>query len=79
MAWQPKQAHPVGNVPERGVAAEELVAAQARDGDLEARLGCGLADEPGVDAVDAGLVHGGEDLGQIAAEFVFVDFGGCCG
>ena len=40
-----------------GIAAEQLVAADAGERDLHARLGDGLADEPGVHAVDRRLVH----------------------
>ena len=48
------QPHPARNIPERGIAAEQLVTAEAGDRGLEAELAGRLADEPGVDAVDLG-------------------------
>jgi hypothetical protein len=68
-----RETHHARDVRERGVAAEELVAAHAGEGHLDARLVHGLADEPRVDAVDGRLVHAFEDARQIGGELVARD------
>jgi len=69
--WRRANSHPARNVVEGAVTAEQLISSEARDRGFEAELPRGLADEPGVDAVDGRLVHGGENLRQVGAEFRF--------
>ena len=57
-----------GQVDVARVAAEELVPAGAGQGDGHARVARGPADEVGVDAVERGLVDGGEGVGQLLPE-----------
>ena len=56
------------------VADEEFVAADAGEGDFEAGAAGGFGDEPGVQAVDAGLVEGVDGCGQIGLDLVAAEF-----
>src|SRR5437763_1771136 len=56
---------------EAAVAAEHLVAAGAGQGDRDAGLTGRAADEVGVDAVEGGLVDGGEGGGELLLERAF--------
>ena len=67
---QAAPAHPARNVGEGRIAAEQFVAAETGDRDLETELARRLGDEPGVDAVDGRLIHGVEDCRQVGAEFL---------
>jgi len=70
MARQPEPFHPTGNLSERWIAAEQFIAAQFGDRDFQPLFRSRLGDEPGVDAVDGGLVHGVEYLGQFLLELL---------
>src|SRR5262249_24465065 len=52
------------------VAAKKLIAAEARDRHFQSKLPCGFANEPFVEPVDLGLVHGFENSGQIVQELL---------
>ena len=62
------EGHPAGDVAERRVAAEQLVAAGAGHGHFQSELVRRLADEVGVEPVDARLVHRLEDARQLRLE-----------
>src|SRR5262249_20578544 len=70
-------AHPARNVAEGWVTAKQFIAAEPRYRGLEAKLTRGFADEPGVDAIDRGLIHRLENSWQILPEFLLGDDADC--
>ena len=60
------------------IAGQELIAAQPRERHLQAGLVGRLGDEPGVDAVDRGLVHGLQNGRQVVAELPLADVRTMC-
>ena len=66
-------AGPAGKIAEGAVAAEQLVAPEPRDGNLQPELLGRLGHEPRVDAVDRGLVHRLEDARQVGSELALRD------
>src|SRR5437867_2482233 len=68
-----KRSDGAGDVAEARVAAEEFVAAQAGEGDLQPGASSGVADEEAVDPVARGLVHGAHEAGEVVAEIVLAD------
>src|SRR5262249_24540289 len=55
-------------VSKRRVAAKKFVAAQTGNRHFESQFTRGFADEPRVEPVDCGLVHGLENFGQIVSK-----------
>src|SRR5215210_6561918 len=66
--WHRGPTDPAGNIVERRIATKQFVAAETRYGRFEPDLPNGLADEPGIDAIDRRLVHRVENLRQIGAK-----------
>ena len=66
-------APPARHVDEARIAGQKLIAAKPGDRDLEASLACRFRDEPRVDAVDRGLVHGLENCREIVQELALSD------
>ena len=68
-----QQADPARDVAEGGVAGEQLVAAEAGNGNLEPQLARGLGHEPRIDAVDGRLVHRLQNARQVGLELRLAD------
>src|SRR5262249_2415933 len=54
----------------RRIATEKLVATQAGNRHLESQFTRRLADEPGIEAINRGLVHCIEDFGQVVPKLL---------
>src|SRR5258708_40240183 len=62
--------HETGDVPERTVAAEQLVSADAGYGDFQLLFRGRLADEPGIGPVDGRLIHVVEEGWEVGQELL---------
>ena len=58
------------HVPKRRIAAEKLISAQTGNRHFEPQFPSGLADEPCVEPIDRGLVHGIENFRQVVAKLL---------
>ena len=68
-----KQRNPARDIPERWIAAEQLVAPETRNGDLQAQLMGRLGDKPRIDTVDRRLVHRLDNAREVCRELPFSD------
>ena len=72
----PAPSRELGDLAKRGIAAEQLVPAEPRQHHLQAKPGCSMADQIGVQAVDGGLVHRSKKIVQQRLELAAADSNG---